>query len=349
MDLPFVSIVIVSYNRREDLSVCLQSVQGIDYPEFEVLVLDNASTDSSADMVARDFPEVRLYRGKENSGLCVARNFGAMESRGSYLWFLDNDTEITDPGILRQYVSLMEGDTSVGIVGGEAVLNDQGRIIGTKRLHVRRNGMIQGEAMLDLGMGETAEADCIQGANLFLRRQLFLDTGGFDLAYYIYFEDIDFSLRVRKKGLRLVVMGQIPVIHHFSAVSRVSNLPLMARNRFYFVLKNLPVSSIVLLPLNDLLFLLNPSNAVRLKRRAAIIDLGAKGFAHHASVSRIGIRKTLRVLVSASVYIGNMLAGYIFVWPVILAALRARRSERDNFGKSVSARFSSGSSFQGAE
>src|SRR5205809_705605 len=112
-----VSVCIANWNCRGLLRRCLESLfqhdQGV---SFEVLIVDNASTDGAADMVAAEFPQVTLVRNAENRGFSVANNQAAALARGRYFFFLNNDT-IVPPNTLRQFFEFAEANPTVGMVG----------------------------------------------------------------------------------------------------------------------------------------------------------------------------------------------------------------------------------------
>lgn len=111
---PDVSIVVVSYNTRELLRACLRSIaeRGARRVAHEVIVVDNASRDGSAEMVAREFPQVKLIRNRDNVGFAAASNQGARASCGRYVLLLNSDTEVLDGALDRLVIFARESSTA---------------------------------------------------------------------------------------------------------------------------------------------------------------------------------------------------------------------------------------------
>ena len=232
-----------------------------------VIVVDNASSDGTPDMVERDFPWVSLYRAHDNLGPCVARNAAAAAAEEPVLWFLDSDTEVLgQDGAARLYAALT-ADYGTVAAGGEAILGIGGHVIGVKRLRISPSAVIQG----DLVIGSDPErSDCrvIASCNLMVLRRDFLKSGGFDPFYFFFYEDMDLTYRLHAAGGRLVALSPMPILHHYSEAVRIRRVWLEARNRMYFCLKNFSLGQIALLPLYDLAFLVRVDNFRRLVRRS---------------------------------------------------------------------------------
>ena len=114
-----VSVVIPNWNRKDLLQRCLRSVFTKAHRPLEVLVVDNASTDGSPELVRAEFPEVRLVRNADNVGASRARNQALVLARGEYTWFLDNDSVCPDPAVLGRMLAVLDADPGIGCVGGE--------------------------------------------------------------------------------------------------------------------------------------------------------------------------------------------------------------------------------------
>jgi GT2 family glycosyltransferase len=330
---PRLSVIVLSYNRIEAMRTCLRSILALDYPDVEVVVVDNASTNDAPDMIAREFPSVRLYRSPENLGICHGRNAAARFTTGTYLWVLDNDAEIVDPQAARRLIALLESDPTIGVIGGEAALDRDGQVIGTKDLRMTANGMVRGRMLLGRPAWELHDTNMLEGCNMFMRRELFVRLGGFDPGCLFHWDDNDFCYRVNKLGLRNVVVGRSPVVHHYVGEARKLMPWRNGRSRMYFVLKNYPWWRIALLPLLDLAFLLNPANAARFVDKAKRLAFGAKSNVVTLRGNGAGRADWRGALRRAVAYVETMLAGYVFLIPTARAALRARRRAPDSFGE----------------
>ena len=337
MRVPRLSVIILSYNRIEAMRTCLASLRTLDYPDLEIIVVDNASANGAPDMIAREFPEVRLFRASRNLGICAGRNAAARMATGTYLWVLDNDVEIVDPEAARRLVDLFEADPGLGVVGGEAAVDAGGRVVGTKTLRMTPNGMVRGQMILGRPAWELTDANMLEGCNMFMRRALFERVGGFDPGCVFHWDDNDFCWRVAGLGLRVAVVGRSPVVHHFEDTARKLAPMKNGRSRMYFVLKNFPLWRIALLPLLDVAFLLNPINPVRFVDKARRLAFGTKSnvVTLQGGDSRLprpapDWRGALRRALS---YAETIAAGYIYLLPVARAAFAARRESPDSLAR----------------
>jgi N-acetylglucosaminyl-diphospho-decaprenol L-rhamnosyltransferase len=238
-----VSVCVVNWNCREHLRRCLVSLlnqpQGI---EFEVIVVDNASTDGAAAMVARDFPEVRLVRNAANAGFSRGNNQAAALARGDFLFFLNNDTEVP-PGCLAEFVDYAEAHPAVGMIGpklrggdGEYQINYRRKPTLRALLHrvsfLRWTGLFrdayQGYRRDTFEPEGTKAVEVLMGAAVFLPRAVFEATGRWDERYDFGAEDLDLSTQVgRRHGV--VHLAEVEVLHHGRVSSR-ENIRFSAPN-----------------------------------------------------------------------------------------------------------------------
>jgi GT2 family glycosyltransferase len=111
-----VSVIIPTFNRKDDLLSCLNSLKNSTYPNLETIVVDNASTDGTYDAVKQIFPNVKMVRSEKNLGVTGGRNRGAIESRGDYLLFLDHDM-IVDRRMIEELLKTLKTDPKIGVAG----------------------------------------------------------------------------------------------------------------------------------------------------------------------------------------------------------------------------------------
>jgi len=217
---PLVSICLVDYNDAAHLPECLNAVAeaaaGIDY---EVILVDNASSDGSPDLVERDFPRTILIRNAENEGFGRANNRAVRASRGEYLLFLNTDV-ILRPGTLEPLIEEMRLHPSTGIAapalvgaGGRPQVSFGGRVtfITETLRKTFLNRMIARRLRKDR---RRREVRWVSGAFLLVRRGAFLESGGFDERFFIYFEDIDLCLRILAAGWKVVFLPRVESFHH---------------------------------------------------------------------------------------------------------------------------------------
>jgi N-acetylglucosaminyl-diphospho-decaprenol L-rhamnosyltransferase len=240
---PDVSVCIANWNCVTLLRRCLESLfeqdQGV---PFEVVVVDNASSDGAADVVAAEFPQVVLVRNTDNRGFSKANNQAAALARGRYLFFLNNDT-VVPANTLRQFYDFAEANPSVGMVGPRLRGTDGGFQISYRRrptlgalLHrislLRWTGLFRRayyEYRRDSFDPEGVRSvEVLMGAAVFLPRAVFEDSGRWDEKYRFGGEDIDLSTQVGQRA-PLVYVGSVEVVHHGRASSR-KNIGFAAPN-----------------------------------------------------------------------------------------------------------------------
>jgi len=232
-----VSVCIANWNCRELLRNCLKSLleqsQGV---RLEVIVVDNASTDGAADMVAREFPHARLIRNSVNRGYAAANNQAARQARGSYLLFLNNDT-VVPSGTLAELVEFLDANPEVIAVGPQLVGTDGRPQTSYRRqptvaafLHrtwlFRLTGLMRGSYRAYRRRTSAplwpCEVETLLGAALLIARQRFERLGGWDEGFVFGGEDLDFSLRARQHGV--LVHDPRVTITHVGRVSTKANI-----------------------------------------------------------------------------------------------------------------------------
>lgn len=222
MDL---SIVIVSWNTRDLLAKCLASIY--QYPfsgAFEVLVVDNASSDDSAEMVRQDYPKVSLFANTDNVGFAKANNQAIRHCAGHYILLLNPDTELKADA-LDQLVGFMEQTPRAGAAGSQ-LLNADGTMqischpeltLGREIWRLLHLDQVMPLAVYRQERWETdraREVDIIQGASLILRKSALDQVGWLDEDYFIYTEEVDLCYRMKKAGWKLYWVPQSRVIHY---------------------------------------------------------------------------------------------------------------------------------------
>jgi len=205
------SIIIVNYNTRKFILQCLESIEKCGKKETEVIVVDNASRDRSPDLIADNFPHVALIRNQRNVGFARANNQASRVSRGRYLYFLNPDTILRD-GALEKPLEYMDKRKEVGLAGTR-LLNPDGTVqpsVGT-----RYPGGKHAKEELS---GLNGDIAWVLGASMITRRRLFMELGGFDEKFFLYGEEQDLCLRIRKAGS---IIGYVPeaVVIHWGGVS----------------------------------------------------------------------------------------------------------------------------------
>jgi N-acetylglucosaminyl-diphospho-decaprenol L-rhamnosyltransferase len=225
-----VSIVVVSWNTRALLRGCLRSaleaakeVRG----EVEVIVVDNASSDGSRELVEAEFPGVRLIANRTNAGFALATNQGIRESRGEYVLLLNPDTEAR-PDFLKTLVEVLDTDPIAAAVGPRLVGSDGADQVSCFPLptlsrelwrlsHLDRLFPMARYPRRLLAATDPQEVESIQGACLLVRRSALAYVGLLDERFFIYTEEIDLCRRLLERGWRIVWVPRAVVVHHGAA------------------------------------------------------------------------------------------------------------------------------------
>lgn len=230
------SILIVSYNTREMTLACLESVQRETHMPFEVIVVDNASTDGSAEAIATRFPDVVLLAETVNHGFAAAHPIAVARARGPWLLLLNPDTVVLD-GALDKLVAFAERTPDAGIWGGRTVFGDGTlnpascwsrmtlwslicQALGLTSI-LSRSPLFNPEAYGGWPRDTEREVDIVTGCLFLIRRETWDALGGFDPAFVMYGEEADLCLRARQAGLRPRVTPDATIIHYGGASERV--------------------------------------------------------------------------------------------------------------------------------
>jgi N-acetylglucosaminyl-diphospho-decaprenol L-rhamnosyltransferase len=226
------SIIIVNWNTRQMLADCLKSVETtVKDIAFEVIVVDNGSTDGSQTMLRQQFPNIRLIQNNENVGFAKANNQGMSMSLGRYGLLLNSDALLLDNSV-RAMLDLAEAEPQAGVVGAH-LLNADGSF---QASHTPFPNLWQ-EFLILSGVGRMLygrwhpscgpeedkgpqKVDYVEGACLLVRRKAFEDIGGLDEGYFMYAEEVDLCYRMQEKGWQVWYQPIAKVMHLGGGSSR---------------------------------------------------------------------------------------------------------------------------------
>jgi GT2 family glycosyltransferase len=203
---PLIYVIVLNYNGREHLGYCLPSIAATDYGNYRILVIDNASSDGSAAMVAEVCPSAQLVRAKSNRGWSGGNNLGiqiAIEAGADYIILANNDIRV-DPRWIRAAVEIAEADPKIGIIGFRAFVPEPG--------NPRQDTGFE-HASVGFTTVELAYPQYVGGMAMFVRTELFARIGTIDEGFFAYGEENDFQIRTRKAGYSIVSIN-IPVWHY---------------------------------------------------------------------------------------------------------------------------------------
>jgi len=246
---PDVSIIIVNYNNRNYLLKTLKSLfQDSSVSKYEIIVVDNASDDDSAEAVRRDFPAVKVIILPENAGYAKANNRGVDRASGRFFLFLNNDTEVP-PDTIEKILNIKENHPHFGVIA-PLIFNPDGSLQHSwgwdLHLHTevflkffaekwsrwqyrRKKGRIK------------RNVNWVSGACFLIERSLYLQVGGFDERFFLYSEDADLGKRVRQLGYKIHLTSEARIIHHLGqSVARMPGRALLEakRSQLYYYCKH---------------------------------------------------------------------------------------------------------------
>lgn len=207
--LPLVYAVVTNWNGLEDTMDCLSTTLASDYPNLKVVLVDNGSTDDSAVVLAEQFPEVDQVHTGNNGAITVAYNLGieyGLDRKADYILMLNNDTVLAFD-MISKLVHVAETDQSIGIVTPKIYYYDQPQIIwfaGGKRSRFDFGAHNTYEGKLDSTENSVAkEVDFAWACGMLIRRSLLEKMGLFDTQFYLYYDDVDTSVRTQQAGYRI--------------------------------------------------------------------------------------------------------------------------------------------------
>ena len=221
---PIVSVVIVNWNTRELLRACLASLPwDSERVRIEAIVVDNASEDGSAEMVAQQFPQARGIRNAGNVGFVRANNQGLRAATGEFLFMLNSDTEV-HPGAIERLVEVLASDERIGAVGPR-LLNTDGtpqsnaapfpsvihRFLPSRFEHAYQRAL---ERRVQDSPDHVGRVAWLTGAALMTRRDVLAGVGPLDERYFMWYDDLDWCQKLRAAGYERVFVADAVVVHH---------------------------------------------------------------------------------------------------------------------------------------
>jgi GT2 family glycosyltransferase len=229
------SIVIVSWNVKDLVCQAVASIlQNPPRHTYEIIVVDNASTDGSADALAAKFPQIQLIRSPQNVGFAAGNNLGFQQAAGQYLLCLNPDTAVP-AGTLDFIIEALERDAGLGALGVK-LLNPDGTLQPSCKSFPGADTILWNALALDVLLPRSKifgkynmswfahdrelEVDQPMGAALALRRKTLDTTGVFDERYFMYFDEVDLCYRIKQAGWKIKFFPQVSVTHHWAQSTR---------------------------------------------------------------------------------------------------------------------------------
>jgi len=215
------SVIIVSYDSRFFLELCLRSLKASLYKiKSEIIIVDNNSNDDTIDMIESSFSEVILIRNKYNVGFSCANNLAVKKAKGKNICFLNPDTVVPED-FFHKIIDFKKSTNNVGIIACK-MIDGQGIFLPESKRNLPHTSMVikrffglKNNYYLNKQSEDAiGQVDVLCGAIMFMDKQVFEDTGGFDEKYFMFGEDIDLSYKILKKGLKNYYYGDASIIHY---------------------------------------------------------------------------------------------------------------------------------------
>lgn len=228
---PLVSIISINFNAPEVTAEMIQSFKNVTYPNFEIIIVDNASTKGDVDQLKKDFPFIKLIKSKENLGFAGGNNLGIKQANGDYILLLNNDTEV-DPGFLEPLVEKFIANPDIGAISPKIYFHHTPNMLQftgiseITKYTTRSTGW--GFGKMDEGQfDEDKESFFAHGAAMMVPRKVIEEVGLMAEIYFLYYEELDWGKRIRNGGYKIYYVHNSK-IYHKESVSTGRESPLKA-------------------------------------------------------------------------------------------------------------------------
>ncbi|WP_234733462.1 glycosyltransferase family 2 protein [Tellurirhabdus bombi] len=272
---PLVSLITINYNQAEVTCAMLESTRQLTYPHFEVIVVDNGSREDPTKLILQgNYPNVKVIVSAENLGFSGGNNLGIQHAKGEYYFLLNNDTIVT-PDLLDQLLAPFATDPEVGVTCPKIRYFDHPTIIQYAGYHPLSR--FTGRTWA-IGLGETDNGQYEQsgptafahGAAMLVKRSVLDRAGSLDDSFFLYYEELDWSLRIRRAGFKIYYQAQALIYHKESmSVGKMNALKVYyhTRNRMLFMRRNVSGFTLLVFYLYYFVFALPKAAILYLVRR----------------------------------------------------------------------------------
>lgn len=241
---PLVSLITVNYNGKKYTQAFLESLKKVSYPNFDVWVVDNASSESISELIEQ-YPQVHFIESKENLGFAGGNNLAIKQAKGKYFFLLNNDTEPA-PDFLEPLVNLMESNSSIGIASSKLLYFSQPdtlQFAGSNGINMYTGrGFAIGHNQKDAAIyAANYQTQLAHGAAMIINRKVVEKIGLMAELFFLYYEETDFCERVKRAGFEIWYCGK-SVVFHKESMSVGKDSPMktyyLTRNRLIYTRRN---------------------------------------------------------------------------------------------------------------
>jgi GT2 family glycosyltransferase len=243
---PLISLITINYNQTMVTCDLLESTRTLTYPHFEVIVVDNGSVEDPSERILQgNYPNVRVVVSPENLGFSGGNNLGIRHAQGDYLFFLNNDTIVT-PDLLERLVEPFSQNSSIGVTCPKIRYYDQPNVLqyaGYRPLNPY-TGRTWAIGLMEPDQGQHDQSGATyfaHGAAMMISRAVLERTGSWDESYFLYYEELDWSMRIRRSGFQIYYEADALIYHRESmSVGKANAMKVYyhTRNRLWFMRRN---------------------------------------------------------------------------------------------------------------
>lgn len=261
-----VSLILLNWNRADDTIECLRSLQGVRYENLDVILVDNGSTDGSVDKIAKLFPSLHIIKNGRNLGFAGGCNVGIMDAirHGADLICLLNNDTVADSDFVREMVAVAGENPSIGVLGSKIYYYDRRELIWfgdpifnplTGRAKDRSFHRIERNDSI-----EPHDVTFVSGCSMMVRREMIDRVGLLDERFFCYGEEIDWCIRAKRAGFRIILVPKSRVYHKVSMTTGGRNQGITMyyriRNYLFLIKKHYPLHPRLLNALREILIIM---------------------------------------------------------------------------------------------
>jgi len=242
MNYPKVFVIILNYNGKDILLNCLNSVYQLDYSNFEVVVVDNNSTDSSFEEARKKFSKAHFIKNNKNLGFSAGNNIAirwALEKMADYVFLLNNDALI-EKSSLKKMINIAERDSKARIFS-PIIYNGKSKDVWFDGGNIDWLKMRTTHNTCNAKCITSRATSYVTGCAMLIKKEVFKKIGLFDEDYFLYYEDADFSWRARKAGLSLKIIPEAKVYHFEKSSENPNKMYWLVYSGLLFFKKNAPI------------------------------------------------------------------------------------------------------------
>lgn len=274
---PLVSIITVNYNQTEVTCALIESLNKITYPNFEVIVVDNNSTDEDPEIIKERYPNIILVPNPINYGFAAGNNFGLMRARGEYVLLLNNDIEVPSD-FMEPLVNKLKQNPDIGAVSPKIKFYYQPDTIQyagyTPMNNITMRNFAIGYKQKDVGQfNEDRDTSYCHGAAMMVPMKVVKEVGLMSYIFFLYYEEADWCARIVRSGYRMHYVHNSFVLHKESiSTGKLSSLKIyyQNRNRIVFMRRNISGRDFYL-GMAYQLFIAIPKNAFKFLLKGKLI------------------------------------------------------------------------------